>query len=149
MLIHRAPLVGVVAGGTALGLAGIAALHAAWGRGSSFPFSEREQLTETVVGGDVTPSPAACFAVAGALGTAAALVARAGSGGRTLSRAGALGVAAVLVGRATVGFAGRTDLVSPGSVGERFRRLDRRVLSPLCLALGSGAATAALSRRSR
>ncbi|MFF3128447.1 hypothetical protein ACFVRD_40665 [Streptomyces sp. NPDC057908] len=42
---------------------------------------------------------------------------------------------------------GRTDLLSPGSVSARFRRLDRLVYSPLCVALA--ASTAITSRRSR
>ncbi len=39
--------------------------------------------------------------------------------------------------RGALGLAGRTDIVSPGSVSERFRRLDRRCYSPLCLALAA------------
>jgi hypothetical protein len=46
-------------------------------------------------------------------------------------------VAAVLSGRGLLGLAGRTDVVSPGSSSARFRRLDRRVYSPLCLALAA------------
>jgi hypothetical protein len=34
-----------------------------------------------------------------------------------------------------LGLAGRTRLVSPSSASPRFIRLDRRVYSPLCLAL--------------
>jgi hypothetical protein len=49
-------------------------------------------------------------------------------------------VTSALGARAALGFAGRTDLVSPGSVSDQFRRMDRRVLSPLCLALAIGAA---------
>jgi hypothetical protein len=50
-----------------------------------------------------------------------------------------LGVAATLAVRATAGFAGRTDALVPGSTSPRFRRNDRRVLSPLCAALATGA----------
>jgi hypothetical protein len=39
--------------------------------------------------------------------------------------------------------AGRTDLVSPGSISPRFRRLDRRYYSPLCLALAMAAGSSA------
>jgi hypothetical protein len=45
------------------------------------------------------------------------------------------GIAAILTGRGVLGLAGRTDLMSPVSTGERFRRLDRRVYGPLCLPL--------------
>jgi len=139
--------VSAAAAATGAALAGLGALHVAWGRGSTFPFADEAELADAVVGRDVTPSRAACFAVAGALGTAAMLVTRAGTGGGRLSRIGAAGVAAALLGRASFGFAGRTELVSPGSAGARFRRLDRRWFSPACLALGSGAACAALARR--
>jgi hypothetical protein len=40
--------------------------------------------------------------------------------------------------RAVAGWLGRTDLISPGSDSVRFRRLDRRVYSPLCAALAAG-----------
>ncbi|MGH3411365.1 MAG: DUF3995 domain-containing protein, partial [Streptosporangiaceae bacterium] len=59
-------------------------------------------------------------------------------------RAGVSAVAAVLAVRGGLGLAGQTRLVSPVSVSARFRRLDRRVYSPLCLTL---AGLAALSAR--
>ncbi|MFI1018830.1 DUF3995 domain-containing protein [Streptomyces sp. NPDC020965] len=65
-----------VAGRTAASaLAVLAGLHVAWGVGSTWPLPDRETFSELVVGGSELPGPAACFAVAGALGTAAALVA--------------------------------------------------------------------------
>jgi hypothetical protein len=121
-------------------LVGIGVLHAMWGRGSTFPFADREQLNDTVIGRDATPSPAACYAVAGLLATAGALVAGVPSRTSRLRRVGVGTVAAVLGARAVLGFAGRTDLVSPGSVSEKFRETDKRYLSPLCLALALGAA---------
>jgi hypothetical protein len=125
---------------TASTLAGIAALHAAWGRGSTFPFTSREQLNDTVIGRQATPSPAACYGVAGLLSVASALVAGLPAPTSTLRRVGVCTVAAVLGTRAALGFAGKTDLVSPGSVSPRFRQMDTRLLSPLCAALAIGAA---------
>jgi hypothetical protein len=121
-------------------LVGIGVLHVMWGRGSTFPFADREQLNDTVVGREVTPSPAACYAVAGLLVSAGALVAGVPSKSSRLRRLGVGTVAAVLGTRAALGFAGRTDLVSPGSVSETFRETDKRYLAPLCLALALGAA---------
>lgn len=121
-------------------LAGIAALHAAWGRGSTFPFTSREQLNDAVVGRQATPSPAACYGVAGLLSVASALVAGLPTPTSTLRRAGVCTVAATLGARAALGFAGKTDLVSPGSISPRFLRMDKRVLSPLCAMLAIGAA---------
>jgi hypothetical protein len=46
----------------------------------------------------------------------------------------------VLAVRGTLGLAGMTHVLSPGSTSARFRTLDRRVYSPLCLALAGLAA---------
>lgn len=121
-------------------LAGIGALHALWGTGSTFPFADREQLNDKVIGRPATPSPAACYGVAGLLAAAAALVAGVPRRDSPLRRAGVCTVAVVLGTRATLGFAGRTEVVSPGSTSEHFREVDRRIYSPLCLALAIGAA---------
>lgn len=125
---------------TSLTLAAIGGLHVAWGRGSTFPFSSREELNDKVIGRDATPSPAACYAVAGLLTAASALVAGLPRPRSRIRRLGVVVVTAVLGTRAALGFAGKTDLVSPGSVSPRFQEMDKRVLSPLCLALAVGAA---------
>jgi Protein of unknown function (DUF3995) len=125
---------------TATTLFGIGALHAVWGRGSTFPFADRDRLNDTVVGRDTTPSPAWCFAVAGLLTAAGALVAGLPAPRSRLRLAGVCTVAGALGTRAALGFAGRTEMVSPGSVSARFRRMDKRLYSPLCAALALGAA---------
>jgi hypothetical protein len=124
---------------TATTLSVLAGLHVLWGRGSTFPFADRDRLDDSVVGRASTPSPSACFAVAGALSAAACLVADVAPLPRPVQRLGVTGVAVVFATRAALGFSGRTDAVSPGSSSARFRRLDRRVYSPLCLALAAGA----------
>jgi hypothetical protein len=123
---------------TAATLLGLGVLHAAWGAGSSVPFRSRDDLADAVVGTRAVPGPLTCSSVAAALVTAAALVFGLPRGRPGLRRAGLVGVTAVLGGRGALGLAGATDLVSPGSVSERFRRLDRRLYSPLCLALAAG-----------
>ena len=128
-----------VRGATAAVLFALAGLHVLWGRGSSLPFSDRDELADAVVGRRSVPSAEACFAVAGALTVAAALVADVPRLPRHVQRLGVTGVGVVLATRAGLGFTGRTDAVSPGSVSPQFRRLDRRVYSPLCLALAAGA----------
>ncbi|MFE9662575.1 DUF3995 domain-containing protein [Streptomyces sp. NPDC005955] len=125
----------------------LAGLHVAWGLGSTWPLPDRETFSDLVVGGAGFPPPAACFAVAGALGTAAALVAGRPRTHPALSRLGTAGTAAVLGARAAAGLAGRTDLLSPGSSSPRFRRLDRIAYAPLCLALAASTALAAAARR--
>ena len=120
-------------------LGALAAFHVAWGRGSSFPFRDGDELADAVAGRRAVPPPSACFAVAGALSVAATLVADVPRLPRHVQRIGVIGVAVVLATRGALGFAGRTDVVSPGSASARFRRLDRRVYSPLCLALAAGA----------
>ena len=126
---------------TATTLLALAGLHVLWGRGSSFPFSDRDDLADAVVGRSTVPPPGVCFAVAGALTVAAALVADVPRLPRVVQHLGVTGVAVVLATRGGLGFAGRTDVVSPGSASTRFRGLDRRVYSPLCLALAAGAIT--------
>jgi Protein of unknown function (DUF3995) len=126
------------------GLLAAAGLHAAWGAGSAWPFRDRAALADAVIGTAEVPGPAACLAVSGALGVAGALTAGWPARHPAVRRAGVSVVAAVLASRGSLGLAGRTRLVSPGSVSARFTRLDRRVYSPLCLTL---AGLAALSAR--
>ena len=115
-------------------------LHLAWGRGSSFPFATSAGLADKVVGTPRTPSPGACYTVASGLATAAALVAIPSRNRPHRLVLGAL--ATVFAVRAAFGFAGRTDLIVPGSSSPAFRRNDRRVFSPICLGLALGVATA-------
>ena len=109
---------------SATGLGAIGALHVVWATGSPWPMRDRRLLTDAVVGsdGDQPPPPSACLAVAGLLATAAALVAGRPRALPRLSRVGAGAVVAVLATRGALGLAGRTDMLSPGSVSERFRR---------------------------
>ena len=128
---------------TASVLAGIGALHVAWGFGSSFPFRDRAALADTVVGNDAVPGRGASLAVAGLLGLAAGLVADVLPVAPTFRRIGVLGVAGVLATRAAFGFAGSTARLVPGSDSSRFMTADRRVFAPLCAALAAGAALSA------
>jgi hypothetical protein len=129
----------VPAGLTSATLAVIAAIHVAWGRGSSVPFASREALADAVVGSQAVPSPHACYAVAAALFAASALVSDVPIGPRRLRRLGRLVVGGTLAVRGLAGLCGRTDVLSPGSTSARFRRLDRQFYSPLCVALAYGA----------
>ncbi|MFC9326770.1 DUF3995 domain-containing protein [Kitasatospora sp. NPDC057015] len=130
---------------TALAVTG--ALHAVWAA-TPWPLRTEAEFADAVVGvgAEGLPSAAACLAVAGALGSAAYLVgARAGvlpaAGPGWLRTAGTGTVAAVLLARGAAG----PLLFGSGRVErtERFRRLDRRYYSPLCLALGAGAGVVA------
>jgi Protein of unknown function (DUF3995) len=135
----RRPVRRVAARTAAIGLLGVGALRLIWATGSSWPMGDNQQLTDAVVGTDNAepPSAAACLAVAGPLTTATALVDGHPRSAPALSRMGSAGVVAVLATRGGLGLAGRTDLVSPGSTSEGFRRLDRRVYYPFCLALAA------------
>lgn len=133
----------VSAWGTTLALLAAGVIHAVWATGSTFPFRTRFALNDTVVGRQVTPGPTECLAVAVLLVSAAGAVARADRRRGPWSRTAAAGVAAVLAIRATLGFSGRTAMVVPGSESPRFKRMDRRVYSPICALLAAGAATAA------
>jgi Protein of unknown function (DUF3995) len=113
----------------------LAGLHAAWGAGSAWPMADRRALADAVIGGDDVPPPLACYAVSGALTTAGLLVAGWPRRHPLLRRVGVGGVVAVLAGRGALGIAGRTSIVSPRSTSRSFARRDRRIYSPLCLAL--------------
>jgi hypothetical protein len=116
---------------TALG-----ALHVLWATGSSWPAADAGTISGRS-GASASPGPVACLAVAGLLGTAAALVTGHPRGwvGGQVARAGSAGVTATFALRGALGLAGRTDLLSPGSTSARFRALDRRYYGPLCLGL--------------
>jgi hypothetical protein len=126
--------------GTTLGA--LAVLHAAWGRGSSFPFHERAELADAVIGRRTVPSAPACFVVASLLTAGSAVVLNLVPMPKRM-RAVALAVmAAVLAIRSAAGFSSNTSRLSKGSDSERFRRLDRRLYSPLCLLLAIGSISA-------
>ena len=123
-------------------LGGIALLHVAWGRGSTFPMRSAEELADAVAGSRRPPSPAACNAVAVALAVASALASGAPVAPVRVRRLGIAGVVTALGGRSVVGFLGRTSAVTGLGSSPRFRRLDRRVYSPLCGLLALATATA-------
>ena len=107
-------------------LLAIGGLHVAWGFGASWPRIDRDPA-----------GLAACFAIAGPLGAAAGLVAGRPRRAPRLSRLGARVVSGVLATRGAFGMAGHTDLLAPGASSDRFRSLDRRVYSPICLTLAA------------
>jgi hypothetical protein len=122
--------------GTTLGV--LAVLHVTWAMGSSFPFQSRAELADAVVGRNTVPPPRASFSVASLLAIGAGLVLNLLSIPRGF-RNGALTImAAVLLLRSAAGFSANTSRLSKGSDSERFRRLDRRLYSPLCLLLAIG-----------
>ena len=127
---------------TAATLIGLAALHVAWGRGSSFPLADRDDLAEAVVGTSIVPGPLPCFGVAAALLVASSAVQNRPRWPARPRRVALAGIAAILGGRGLLGLAGKTGVVSPGSNGSRFRRLDRRFYAPLCLGLTAGVLSA-------
>lgn len=77
--------------------AAIAGLHVAWGNGSAFPFSTRDQLADAVVGTKQVPGPLACYGVASALLVAAGVIENVPPWPNRVRRAGLLTIAVVLV----------------------------------------------------
>lgn len=124
---------------TAAALGVAAAMHAVWGLKLQVPGVDSARMAEAVSGVGEPPGPAACFAVAGALTTAAALLLGVPASRPGLVRAGRSGVALALGGRAALGLTGNTQLVAPGEITDSFRRWDRMLYTPLCLALSAGA----------
>jgi hypothetical protein len=125
-------------------LTGLGALHAAWALGWRRPGGTDEAFAERVVSNGEPPPVWACWTVAGLLAGAAGIV-RADARGSTspLVRSGTWTIAAAFVAR------GAGSLVNDAvrGVGTTYRRYDAAIYSPLSLALGSGAARVARSRR--
>ena len=136
------------------GLAAAAAIHAAWGRGSSWPRATDDELADLVVGKRPMPPPAASTAVAVLLTGAAGSVAIAGhTNGDGLIATNARRLATVVAGALGLRGVGGLAMAAVGGATsglettEEFRRMDLRFYSPLCVGLGLGAARAA--RRGR
>ena len=125
------------------GLLAVAAVHANWARGSSWPLPDRRRLAWTVVGSEEMPSATACLAVTGLLTAGAGLVAGLP---RRAPRPGRLGAAGVVAALATRGVFGAAGLMPGQRVSEAFARWDRRLYSPLCLLL-AGLCSAGVYRR--
>ena len=122
--------------GAALGL--LAVLHVAWGLGSPFPFRERGELADAVIGSVSVPSTTSCLGVAALLAVAGGTVTKAIPMPLSLRRAALTILALVFALRSALGFSAKTSLLSPSSVSPRFQRLDRSYFAPLCLALALG-----------
>jgi uncharacterized protein DUF3995 len=122
-------------------LAGIAALHAAWGFGLRWPRRDETELAALVVGydRDRMPAPLQCFVAAGAIFAAAVVVALLTGLVRLpiapwLVTLLGLGVTAVFAGRGVAGYLSRWRARFPR---QPFATLDRRVYSPLCLIIAA------------
>ena len=120
----------------------LAAMHANWARGSSWPAGDEETLARAIIGNDEMPSTGPCLAVAALLTLGGSLVAGWPRGKPRLQRVGAAGVATTLAARGIVGAAGLIPLTS-----ETFLEWDRRLYSPLCFLLAVLSAAGAVSRR--
>jgi hypothetical protein len=118
---------------TATSLLVLAALHVSWGLGYSIPFRDREQLADAVIGTSEVPPLGACLAVASALVLAAVLVIGILPIPGRLRTFALRVVASILLTRGVAGALGRTSTLSPGSNSPTFKRLDKKIYSPLCL----------------
>lgn len=142
-----------VAGLTAAVLGAVAALHAAWAAGSTWPYGDPTTLTRSVLGvpeaGDFPP-PGLTLAVTGALTvTAGAAVARTATSEsvRRVARLLTLPAAAVLAVRGFGGFA--QSLLAPHAATPEFTRNDLRIYSPLCIGLAAGLAALEIPSRKK
>ncbi|MDP9372006.1 MAG: DUF3995 domain-containing protein [Chloroflexota bacterium] len=125
------------------GLLAVAAVHANWARGASWPFPDRRRLAWAAAGREEMPSAAACLTITALLSGAAGLVAGFPRRAPRLGRLGAAGVVATLAARGIVGAAG---LMPEQRASAAFAYWDRRLYSPLCLVL-AGLCAAGLARR--
>jgi Protein of unknown function (DUF3995) len=118
-------------------LAGIGALHYAWGKGETYPFDTKEELDDAVCAGKEFPPAQACNAVAGSLGVAALLTLGVGHS-RWWGKLGRTAVVGVLAARGIAGVTGLTkETLREAPAQERFAELDKNVYGPLCLTLAA------------
>lgn len=121
-------------------LLSVSVAHLAWSFGLTWPIREEKLLAQTVVGRagiERMPPRWASFAVSVLTLTAgimALALADHTSGGRTLTLL-ALPLAAIFLARGALGYTARWAALTPEP---NFRANDRRVYSPLCLAIGCG-----------
>jgi hypothetical protein len=123
---------------TGMTLGTLAVLHVTWGLGSSFPFHDRGELADAVIGRSTVPSSRACFSVASLLAFGMAMVLHLLPIPKWFRRWALAVMATVLALRSVAGFTAKTSLLSKGGDSERFRRLDRQLYAPLCLLLAVG-----------
>ncbi|WP_437805921.1 DUF3995 domain-containing protein [Sorangium sp. So ce1078] len=130
-------------------LAALAAVHVYWGVGGAWPGDARHEKVEIVVGlpkGSPFPSLSQCLLVAFLLASSAALV-LAQRYGRDVLPVSALrlGVWAVVLVLGARGLGGFFEArLRPATRALPYHRLNRRVYSPLALALAAAVAGAAL-----
>ncbi len=122
-------------------LAAIAALHVAWGFGVRWPRRDEPALTALVVGykRDRMPPPRQCFITAAAIFAAAVVVALIAGSVRLpvapmRATLAGFGVTAVFAARGVAGYLPAWRARFPR---QPFATLDRRVYSPLCLAIAA------------
>ena len=128
--------------GRAVGAAGLTAvgvLHLAWSAGSPWPARDAHDLADAVVGSTHAPGVGATVGVAVlALGGAAVV---GGAGGESpIARLIRAGAAVALITRGLVGGVAATKALRLPDPSARFRRFDRIVYRPVCLALGAAVA---------
>lgn len=122
-------------------------LHVVWATGSTWPADDRDKLADLVLGHRPLPSTFLTWLVAALLAAATAVTGRA-TLGDSPSRAVRLGARAV---GATLLVRGAGGLIVSGADLEgatpEYRRLDLRLYSPLCLALGAATTVSVRSVR--
>ena len=130
----------VVAALVFVALLTVSLAHLMWSFGLTWPIREEKLLAQTVVGRpgiERMPPRWASFTVSVltfAAGVLALALADHTSGGLTLTLL-ALPAAAIFIARGALGYSARWQELTPEP---NFRQSDRRIYSPLCLAIGTG-----------
>lgn len=128
-----------------LGSLAVGAVHVAWGRGSSWPFTSRVELSQKVVGSNDFPDATACYVVAaGAFVTAAVFSKKnPGAGNVFFRRLVVLAVGA----RSIAGGKKATEVLRLPQPGQAFLDADKKFYRPLTAIFAIAAAT--LAKRAR
>jgi hypothetical protein len=128
----------VAAASATTALAGVAAIHAVWATGSTWPTSSADELGDLVVGTRPMPGAIPCAAVAASLAVAAGATARSAGGGSGRVATASHMVATVTAGALLLrGLGGAVaDVLNLGNPAAPFRRWNRLLYNPLCVGLG-------------
>jgi hypothetical protein len=117
-------------------LGSIGGLHLLWALGSPWPAADRAALADAIGGFAEVPRPAACIAVAALLALSASATAGFPRSCPPIVRCVRAATWIVLALRGIVGITGNMPQARRSAT---FAALDRRVYSPICLAIAAGA----------
>ncbi len=120
-------------------LLAIALVHFIWALGFNYPVKDEKTLARTVAGfkdvKKMPPKTLSALVGAGVLGAGIWVLAMADPMDSSILTLGGAILALVFLGRGALGYTKKWEEITPE---QPFRALDKKIYSPLCLAIGAG-----------